>query len=462
MMTRGVGMSKLSSLKLIIFFIGLTVVLTIIVVYAWERAFMSPLYDYVGAIPPRGDGQGYYWRVAQRIEHFFISIVVDTVVVSLLLLVVNREQRKLRATDERYRALFEQANDGIGVVSVSDHLLVDANEKFAAISGYQPQAVIGKHVCEMFRLDGHAPAWPLHPAECSPAHVSERELPIHTGPDELSLMTGSGKAIPVSVSGSIVATGRERLLILTVHDLSEQKQLEKEKEEMKARLAQNEKMTSLGRMAAQVAHEVKNPLAGLRLYTLHLKSKVEGKLDPKEMSLVVKIIGGINHLSDIVEKILNFTRPLSLTRSFVDLNRLVTEATNLIEPQLVANRIELKLDLADSPLDALLDQASIRATLINIIVNSIQAMPGGGSLTIKTGRTENDVYLTVADTGGGMSAEQIKNIFEPFYTTKSQGLGLGMSYAWKVVQQHKGTVMIDSQIGKGTSIRIALPVERYT
>jgi PAS domain S-box-containing protein len=453
-------MKKLTNLKLIFFFIGLTILLTIIVVYAWEKALMSPLYHYVGAEPPAEPTEIRHWRVAQRIEHFFISITVDTIVVSLLLWLVNREQRKLRASDERYRALFEQASDGIGVVTLANHTLIDANDKFAQLLGYEAHNVIGAHVCELFRgnRNGSDNHWPLQLPGCADSQDAS-PASIHSAPIEITVETASGKSLPVSATCNTLATGEEKLFILSIHDLSEHKQLEKEKEEMQARLAQNERINALGRMAAQVAHEVKNPLAGLRLYSLHLKGKVEGKVDDKEMSLIDKIIGGVNHLSDTVDKVSNFTRPITLTRRRVDLNQIVSEAVQLLEPQLTANKIELKLKPSEAPLFAMLDDALIRATLVNLIVNSIQAMPKGGELMIATRGDRSTIDLTVADTGIGMTDEQLKGVFEPFYTTKSQGMGLGMSYAWKVIQEHKGAILMDSQVGKGTQIRITLPVE---
>jgi PAS domain S-box-containing protein len=454
-------MNKFTNFKLIIFFVGLTILLTIVVVYAWEKIFAFPLYTYVGANPPAETTELHQWRVAQRIEHFFISITVDSIVVTLLLLIVNREQRRLRASDERYRALFEQASDGIGVVSVANHRLIDANTRFAEILGSEPRNVIGLHVCELFRSNGNGSMseWPVQLSRCAGTSSAFLEIPNSSGPSELVLETASGRELPVSASCSSLVTGEERLFMLNIHDLSEQKQLEKEKEEMRARLDQNERINALGRMAAQVAHEVKNPLAGLRLYSLHLKSKVDGVVADKEMSLIDKIIGGVNHLSDTVDKVLNFTRPVMLTRNRVSLNHIVREALHLLDPQLTANKIETELDLAESPLFAMLDEASIRAVLINLIVNSIQAMPAGGHLSINTRGDHNGIHFTIADTGVGMTDEQVKHIFEPFYTTKSQGLGLGMSYAWKIIQQHEGTILIDSQVGKGTQMKITLPVE---
>ncbi|HXG68151.1 MAG TPA: ATP-binding protein [Blastocatellia bacterium] len=454
-------MKQFTNLKLILFFIGLTVMLTIIVVYAWEKILMSPLYTSIGATLPADEAQRQHWRFAQRIEHFFISIIVDAIVVSLLLWVVSREQRKLRASDERYRALFEQASDGIGIVAAADHRLVDANAKFAEILGYEPRQVIGMHVCELFHGNGGGSIaeWPLPLSRCSGAAGAPPDTPAPSGAGELAVETASGKRLPVSATYSTLATGKEKLFILNIHDLSAQKQLEKEKEEVRARLAQNERINTLGRMAAQVAHEVKNPLAGLRLYALHLKSKVDGKVDVKEMSLLDKIIGGIHHLSDTVDKVLNFARPLTLTLTRVNLNEIVTEAVHLLEAQMAASKIELQRDLTEPPPVAMLDKAAICAALINLMVNAIQAMADGGSLRIATRGNQNNVYLTIADTGTGMTPEQVEHIFEPFYTTKSQGLGLGMSYVWKVIQQHRGAISIESLAGKGTEIRISLPVE---
>jgi PAS domain S-box-containing protein len=247
-----------------------------------------------------------------------------------------------------------------------------------------------------------------------------------------------------------------------IKDLTAEKQNEEWVRQLRNQLAHQEKIAALGRMAAQVAHEVKNPLAGLRLYSLHLKSKVGDGLGPGEMSLIDKIIAGINHLSESVDRVMGFARPITLTRRRVELAALIAESAQLLEPQLSANNIEFNAELSETATHASLDEASMRSTLINLMLNSIQAMPGGGRLRVITEPGDEAVCFTVSDTGCGMSGEQIESIFEPFYTTRSQGLGLGLSYAKKVIEQHGGAISVDSRLNEGTRIKITIPLEEGT
>ena len=147
-------MKQAGPLKLIFFFVVLTCAVTIVVIFTWEQVLMSPLYSYIQSLYPEPGSADHAWRVAQRIEHFFISATVDVVVVTLLLRIVDRQQRRLREGEERYRALFEHASDGIGVVRADDHVLVEANKKFGEILGCEPQTLIGKHLCELLRNNG--------------------------------------------------------------------------------------------------------------------------------------------------------------------------------------------------------------------------------------------------------------------------------------------------------------------
>jgi signal transduction histidine kinase len=225
------------------------------------------------------------------------------------------------------------------------------------------------------------------------------------------------------------------------------------------RLAHQEKIAALGRAAAQVAHEVKNPLAGLLLYSLHLKSKTAGKLSESELTLIDKIVDTINHLSGAVEQVLDYARPISLAPRETDLNRVVSDVLQLLRPQVERACVEQRLELDEVGCRLMLDETSLRSALTNLVLNAVQAMPGGGVLTIRTGVSDHGLHLEITDTGKGMSEEQGRKVFEPFYTTKSQGLGLGMPYAQKVIEQHGGTISIKSSLGAGTTIRVALPRE---
>ncbi len=395
------------------------------------------------------------WKIEQRVEHFFISVAVDVIVVTLLLRLVRRQQRKLSASEERYRALFEHANDGIGVLTETDQRLVEVNARFVEIFGYDAPELIGRSVREL-QCDTGAK---LDNVPCDA--LSTLLATTASGECEFMIRTSTGHLRPVLVSFSRLTADGEKLINLIVRDLSERRRLEAEKETMQAQLVHDEKITALGQMAAQVTHEVKNPLAGLRLYTLHLKSKVSGKLAASEISLIDKISLTIDHLAATTEQILNFTRPFTLRLQSIDLNKLVNDTLHLLEPQLTAGQVEVRLHLSSTPMLGLIDEASMGSALFNLLLNSVQAMSAndeGGTLTLASHVDDDSLRLSIEDTGCGMNEEQIKKVFEPFYTTKSKGFGLGMPYVKRVIEAHHGSILIESRHGVGTSITVKLPV----
>jgi PAS domain S-box-containing protein len=269
----------------------------------------------------------------------------------------------------------------------------------------------------------------------------------------------SGEKLVASVAVTAIRNDREVIGHLgVIKDLTAEREGAELLRRIEERLAHQEKIAALGRVAAQVAHEVKNPLAGLLLYTMHLRSKVADKIGEAELGLIDKVVETINHLTSTVEQILAFARPIQLAPRRTDLNRIVTDVLQLLRSQVAANRVEQQLELEEAAGCAVLDEASIRSALLNLILNAVQSMPDGGTLRISTRTTAAETLrLEITDTGRGMTEEQVKNIFEPFYTTKSQGLGLGMPYAKRVFEQHRGSVSVESRPGEGTTVRVELP-----
>jgi two-component system, sporulation sensor kinase A len=319
---------------------------------------------------------------------------------------------------------------------------------------YEAKRVLGQSawelICDEEQVDLQNPL-------CLEASTEEKNVVQEL---EIKLKRADRSRFIASLATTTVETAKGHWLgrLAIIKDLTIEQQQAEELRQMQQQLAHNEKIAALGRMAAQVAHEVRNPLAGLRLYALHLKSKVADKLSENEMSLVEKILKNIDHLADTTEQILNVARPLNLTFQSKRIEPIVRDCLQLVESQRKASNVEIELDLATPETTVKIDEASLRSALVNLLLNSIQAMPVGGVLTISSRKCDQYLLLTIKDTGCGMTIEQTEKVFEPFYTTKSTGLGLGMPFAKRVIEQHHGSIRVMSRPGDGTEVEIKLPL----
>lgn len=226
------------------------------------------------------------------------------------------------------------------------------------------------------------------------------------------------------------------------------------------RLAHNGKVAALGRVAALVAHEVRNPLYGLLLYSTHLKEELAGKLAADQIELFDNMIDTINQLTNTTEQILDFARPVRLALRPVEMESVVSAVLKLLHLQISANGIKVEFAQCDSSPTSMLDEGCMRAALLNLILNAVEAMPTGGTLSIACETARETLSLVIKDTGSGMTEERVEKIFEPFNSDKTGGLGLGMPYAKKIIEQHGGKICVESRPGEGTRVWINLPVEK--
>ena len=233
-------------------------------------------------------------------------------------------------------------------------------------------------------------------------------------------------------------------------------------EENKEQLLQAEKLTSLGQMAASIAHEVNNPLAGVLVYTQLLAKKMASDTLSKEVALdyLSKMASEIDRSSRIIRNLLGFARPSVPKLSTVDVNQVIEKALSLVAHQAELERIQVTKELDPSLPKLWADFDQLRQVFVNLILNAIQAMENGGTLTLRTFPTnERDVRLKIEDTGSGISPENLRKLFTPFFTTKKkgQGVGLGLAVGHEIIEKHGGRIEVESKVGKGTTFTVSLP-----
>jgi signal transduction histidine kinase len=235
-----------------------------------------------------------------------------------------------------------------------------------------------------------------------------------------------------------------------------------------SRVVQEDRLASLGRLVASVCHEINNPIASIVTFNKLILSYLRDDTLPPEgltafsqyLELSVK---EALRCGDIVKSLLSFARQKNIEPTHVDLVEMVNTIMMLVAHQLDMAQVASEVDLPPPPFTVWGDQALIQQCLMNLIFNAMEATPEGGRITIQGERDgdANKVRLTIADTGQGISEEDVPRIFEPFFSTKNagKGVGLGLSMVYGIIREHNGTIEVDSAPGKGTAFKIVLPIQ---
>jgi signal transduction histidine kinase len=230
---------------------------------------------------------------------------------------------------------------------------------------------------------------------------------------------------------------------------------------LQARIDAAERLAEIGTLTGGLAHEIKNPLSTVQL-NLQL---MQEDLDPRDpahsrLSNRLAIVGReANRLRDILDDFLRFAGKLELRRQKVDLNSLLEELVDFFEPQAQLSRVRLRFKPGREPVVANVDPRLIKQTILNLLLNGLQATPAGGELILSVGEREGNAIIDVIDTGAGIAPENVQKIFQAYYSTKKTGTGLGLAMSQRIIDEHGGDLSVRSVVGKGSDFIIRLPTQ---
>jgi signal transduction histidine kinase len=299
---------------------------------------------------------------------------------------------------------------------------------------------LGRRVNEIFPL-GH----PLHEV----LHVEGDILSEIAAETDLVTIEGTRR---VGVSVQAIQEDGERMgALVTLRDLESI-------ESINTQLQVSERLAALGRITAGVAHEVKNPLNSMRLWLENLKESLPAEPDSGSQQAVQVLDKEIDRLDAVVKRFLDFTRPMDVRLEATQLAEILKEVIEVAKPQLQKAKIQVaQLVPIDVP-EVYVDRALLKQALLNLVLNAVEAMPSGGQLRLMLSRRGEMAEITVGDTGKGIPLENRQKIFQLFFTTRPGGSGIGLASTFRIVQLHNGSIDFTSEVGRGTTFRIELPL----
>ncbi|MGE6376268.1 PAS domain S-box protein [Peribacillus muralis] len=337
------------------------------------------------------------------------------------------------------------AIDQSSIVAITDAkgVIIDVNEKFSEISGYERNELIGQthklvnsglHSKEFFEKMWHT----LHDRKVWKGEIRNRAK------------DGSFYWVDTTIVPFFGVNGKPFQFLSIRYDITERKQTE----EM---LHRQDKLAAVGQLAAGVAHEIRNPLTSMKGYTEFLQLD---ETDENRLGYLEIILDEINRVNQIVEEFLKLAKPQSLILEAKNIVPIIQNVLSLTEFDARKKNVTLELFCSHDDIFVNCDENRIKQVFINFIKNGMEAMPDGGIIKVKAERKEETVQISIIDTGMGMPPEQIRRLGEPFFTTKESGNGLGLMISFKIIENHLGKVLIESEVNKGTIFNIVLPIKR--
>ncbi len=371
--------------------------------------------------------------------------------VSLLARDVTRRaqaEEALRRSEATSRALLESASEGIVVVDPHGRILL-VNAKTEEMFGYSRDELLGQPV-ELLVPPRHRDA---HVAHRDAYMGAPRARSMGRGLD-LAGVKKTGLEFPVEVSLSYVTTDEGTRAIAFVTDISERLAYQRA-------VRQSDKMAALGTLSAGVAHEVNNPI-GIITSRVELMMLEAGDdiLSPELRKHHEVILRQARRVATITQGLLSFARQSAGVQGPVQLNRVVEEIVQLAQKDMSRSHVTVATRLGDGLPPITADANAIGQVLLNLLTNARRAMPDGGSITIETALVDGgrSVRLTVRDTGTGIPSDVLPKIFDPFFTTRADGTGLGLSISHGIMEEHRGSIDVNSEVGKGTVFTLRFPV----
>jgi two-component system NtrC family sensor kinase len=368
-------------------------------------------------------------------------------------------ENELREANEFFQNLIESSVDGIIAADMKGNIFI-FNKGAEVLTGYTAEEVIGK-------LD----ITKIYPEGVAKEIMKKLRSPEYGGigkftPTQLNVVNKFGEEIHVQLSAALIydGKGQEIASVGIFTDLRTRIMMEKKLQDTHLQLVSSEKMASLGKLAAGIAHEINNPLGGILIYSsLMIEDLSED--DPKRGDLT-RIVQEAGRCKDIVKSLLEFARQTEPKMEPTDINRAINDGLFFLVNQALFHNIKIVKQF-DPFLPFVRGNASkLKQVFMNIIVNAAEAMHGNGTLMINTSPAPDGkmVFIEFTDTGEGIPEENLTRIFDPFFTTKDigKGTGLGLATSYGIVQEHEGTIRVKSKAGEGTTFIIELPTHQQT
>ena len=398
------------------------------------------------------------------------------------------ELEKARAYSE---ALLNSMADGIGVLDLEGKV-IDVNEPLLQMVGLKKEEFVGLPLIQVL-----GPV--VEPAEIEKVSASIGQLMAGApaGFIEMVITHKDGTRVTISIGPSVVrdAQGKPVMLFAVMRDITERKRMEQEiqdkneqlnaqneelqatEEELRAsneelqaaneeltetqeQLIRSERLAAIGQLAGGVGHELRNPLGAIKNAVYYIKGKLTkselAEKEPRVLEFLDIVDDEIDTSNKIINDLLGFSRVGKLLVTPTPVKKVIEGALARVS---IPENVELNENLGPDSKEVAVDAGQILQVLVNVITNAVQAMPEGGKLTISTRERKNFLELDVTDTGSGISDENKGKIFDPLFTTRAKGIGLGLAVSKAIIDRHGGQIEAKSAVGKGTTFIIRLPLE---
>jgi PAS domain S-box-containing protein len=365
----------------------------------------------------------------------------------------KRMERQSKETNEFLTNLIESSVDGIIVTDTKGNILI-FNKGAENILGYNAEEVVGKMNIRS-----------IYPPGVAIAVMEKLRSPDFGGVGKLTSFPiahrrKDGELIEGDLSASIIydEEGKEIASVGIFKDLRERLRIERELREMQQALLQSEKLAAMGRLTSQIAHELNNPIYGI-MNTLELL-KTEIPPESKRRKILELSLSETQRLAEMLRNMLSFSKPEEEKRKPIKINELIEGILLVMERQMKESNIKVETYFDEGIPEVMASTNQMRQVMLNLIKNAKEAMPKGGTLTVRTSREDSKVLIHIQDTGVGIPEELRDKIFEAFFTTKQKvkGVGLGLSVCYGIIKDHGGEIKVESEVDKGTTFTIHLPI----